>query len=164
MGRSLKLAITLILAIGLILAGLAFFEHSPQTAASEDDAVRLRLADGRELHSGDSETLDHMELYLGWQIDPPDYISTLNHSEELWRKDVRLPAGPAKLIKMRQGGSAALPAPDTTVYWLCVQRPALDPEEGMNTYYLEARVTGDEKTAEDELLKLGQNWEVPGSK
>ncbi|SET13828.1 hypothetical protein [Paenibacillus sp. NFR01] len=164
MRRSLKLTIPLILAVGLILAGLIFVDHTSKTAASEEDAVRLRLADDRELHSGDSETFDHMELYLGWQIDPPGYISTLNHSEELWRKDVRLPAGPAKLIKMRQGGSAALPAPDTTVYWLCMQRPAIDPEEGMNTYYLEARVTGDEQTAEDELLQLGQNWVVPQSK
>lgn len=137
------------------------------TSTSESSPAQSRLRLGNEepaqyLQGMDVVTLDQMELSLGDQSYPDGYISIPNHTEVLWKKTVMLPAGEGQLIKFVQGGSAVFPAPEVTYYWLCIQRPGLQAEDDLITYYIEAKVLGeDEDAAEADLLQLAEKWEVP---
>lgn len=51
----------------------------------------------------ESVTQDQLELSLGDQSRPGNYISIPNHTELLWRKPVPTPAGEGELIKFVQG-------------------------------------------------------------
>lgn len=64
--------------------------------------------------------------------------------------------------QVHTGGSAVFPAPEVIYYWLCIQRPGKHAEDNLVTYYIEAKLLGgDEDAAENKLLKLAENWEVP---
>ncbi|MEI2398983.1 hypothetical protein V8V88_27325 [Paenibacillus phytohabitans] len=126
---------------------------------------RLRISEGEPvqyLQGNGVVVIDQMELSLGHQSQPDGYISIYNHSEILWKKPVTIPAGEGQLIKFTQGGSAVFPAPEVIYYWLCIQRPGKHAEDNLVTYYIEAKLLGgDEDAAENKLLKLAENWEVP---
>lgn len=147
----------------LVLGGGALYRYG---GSDSGPAVhRLRLGNkepAKYLQGMDVLTQDQMELTLGNQSYPDGYISIHNHSEVLWKKPVTIPAGEGQLIKFTQGGSAVFPAPEVIYYWLCIQRPGKHAEDDLVTYYIEAKVLGeDENAAEDKLLKLAENWEVP---
>ncbi|MEK5493862.1 hypothetical protein MKZ24_24515 [Paenibacillus sp. FSL R7-0297] len=126
---------------------------------------RLRISEGTPVQylQGDGVVIvDEMELSLGKQSQPDGYISIYNHSEILWKKPVTIPVGEGQLIKFTQGGSAVFPAPEVIYYWLCIQRPGKHAEDDLVTYYIEAKVLGEDgDAAADKLLKLAENWEVP---
>lgn len=70
---------------------------------------------------------------------------------------------PRRTDQVHTGGSAVYPAPEVTYYWLCYQRPGKSESDDTVTYYIEAKVLGqDEEAAEAELLELAENWEIPG--
>lgn len=155
----------IILATGicLLLGGGVLYGNVGSKA--EPAAQRLQLSGGetaRYLQGPDTVTVDQLELTLGEQRLPDEHISIPNHTEVLWRKPVQTPAGDGELIKFIQEGSAALPAPEVTYYWLCVQRPDKHEKDLTVTYYIEAKVLGeDEGTAEAKLMKLAEHWEIP---
>lgn len=154
----------LITAICLVLGGGALYGSA---ASDSGPAVhRLRLSadePARYVQGMEAVTLDQLELTLGEQSRPGNYISIPNHTEVLWRKPVPTPAGEGELIKFVQGGSAVYPVPETTYYWLCFQRSGKSDSVNTLTYYIEAKVLGqDEEAAEAELLKLAEQWEIPG--
>ncbi|MBW4083109.1 hypothetical protein [Paenibacillus sp. S150] len=147
----------------LILAAAAIWIYSPPGASPQSAVSRVRLGPeepAKYLMEDERVALEQIEISLGRQMDPQNYISIPNHSEELWRRTLQLPAGEGLLIKFLHGGPAVLSVPDITEYWLCIQRPSKDIND-MDTYYIEAQVTGDEEAAEQELLELAQTWEVP---
>ncbi|MEK4852874.1 hypothetical protein NST04_23685 [Paenibacillus sp. FSL H7-0756] len=154
----------LIAAICLVLGGGALYVSA--TSDSGPAVQRLRLSEdepARYLQGLAAVTLDRLELTLGDQSRPGNYISIPNHTELLWRKPVQTPAGQGELIKFIQEGSAVYPAPEVTYYWLCYQRPGKSESDDTVTYYIEAKVLGqDEEAAEAELLELAENWEIPG--
>ncbi|MEK4043384.1 hypothetical protein NSU18_06945 [Paenibacillus sp. FSL H8-0048] len=151
-------------AICLVLGGGALYVSA--TSDSGPAVHRLRLSEdepARYLQGVEAVTLDQLELTLGDQSRPGNYISIPNHTELLWRKPVQTPAGQGELIKFIQEGSAVYPAPEVTYYWLCYQRPGKSESDDTVTYYIEAKVLGqDEEAAEAELLELAENWEIPG--
>ncbi|NQX43720.1 hypothetical protein HQN87_00125 [Paenibacillus tritici] len=151
-------------AICLVLGGGTWYGYTK--ADSSSSIHRLRLSDeepARYLQGAEVLSLDQIELSLGDQSRPGDYISIPNHTEVLWRKAVPTPAGDGELIKFVQGGSAVFPAPEVTYYWLCYQRPGKSADVNTVTYYIEAKVLGeDEAAAKKELLKLAEQWEIPG--
>lgn len=156
-----------IAAVCLVLAGvgLFWFVESDSGEASGAAVNRLKLGDeetAKYLQGLEVVTMDQMELTLGEQSYPDGYISIPNHTEVLWKEKVTLPAGEGQLIKFVQGGSAVFPAPEVTYFWLCVQRPGTQAADDPVTYYVEAKVLGeDEDAAEANLLKLAEHWEVP---
>ncbi|MEK3794207.1 hypothetical protein MKX42_20940 [Paenibacillus sp. FSL R7-0204] len=151
-------------AIFLVLGGAALYGFAASDSAPA--VHRLRLSEDepvRYLQGLAAVTLDQLELTLGDQSRPGNYISIPNHTELLWRKPVQTPAGQGELIKFIQEGSAVYPAPEVTYYWLCYQRPGKRASDDTVTYYIEAKVLGqDEEAAEAELLELAENWEIPG--
>ncbi|MEK3714555.1 MULTISPECIES: hypothetical protein [unclassified Paenibacillus] len=151
-------------AICLVLGGGALYGFAASDSASA--VHRLRLSEdepARYLQGLESVTQDQLELSLGDQSRPGNYISIPNHTELLWRKPVPTPEGEGELIKFVQGGSAVYPTPEVTYYWLCYQRPGKSDSDDTVTYYIEAKVLGqDEEAAEAELLKLAEDWEIPG--
>ncbi|WP_339224430.1 hypothetical protein [Paenibacillus sp. FSL H8-0332] len=152
-------------AICLVLGGGALYGFAASDSAPAAHH-RLRLSEdepARYLQGLESVTQDQLELTLGDQSRPGNYISIPNHTELLWRKPVPTPAGEGELIKFIQEGSAVYPAPEVTYYWLCYQRPGKSDSDNTVTYYIEAKVLGqDEEAAEAELLKLAEEWEIPG--
>ncbi|WP_340022966.1 hypothetical protein MHI24_28675 [Paenibacillus sp. FSL K6-1096] len=154
--------IVLALVVCLLLGGGVLYGNMGSEA--EPAAQRLRLSGEepvRYLQGPDTVTVDQLELTLGQQNLPDKHISIPNHTEVLWRKPVTAPAGEGELIKFIQEGSAALPAPAVTYYWLCVQRPDKHEQDLTVTYYIEAKVLGeDDGTAEAKLLKLAEHWEI----
>ncbi|WNS45907.1 hypothetical protein [Paenibacillus sp. MMS20-IR301] len=156
--------LTFIAVVCLLAAGGGVYSLLSE-AGADPVQNRLRLGTAQPaqyLQGTETVTLDQLELTLGYQSYPDGYISIPNHSETLWKRPVKLPAGEGQLIKFVQGGSAVFPAPDTTYFWACIQRPALKAGGDPVTYYLEAKVLGgDEDAAEESLLQLAENWEVP---
>ncbi|WP_143191948.1 hypothetical protein [Paenibacillus sp. P46E] len=152
------------LLISMLCLSAAIWIYSQSWATSQSTVNRIRLGHeepAKYLVEDKQIALGNMEISLGHQTNPQNYISIPNHSEELWRRTLQLPAGEGILIKFLHGGPAVLSVPDITQYWLCIQRPSKDLKDGTDTYYIEAQVTGDEDAAKQELLKLAENWEVP---
>lgn len=157
---------TIILATGicLLLGGGVLYGNMGSKAEPAEQRVQLSGEEPvRYLQGPDAVTMDQLELTLGEQRLPDKHISIPNHTEVLSRKPVQTPAGEGELIKFIQEGSAALPAPEVTYYWLCVQRPDKQENDLTVTYYIEAKVLGeDDGTAEARLLDLAERWEIPG--
>lgn len=155
--------IALATGIFLLLGGGVLYGNMGSKA--EPAAQRLQLNEGesaRYLQGPDAAIVDQLELTLGEQRLPDEHISIPNHTEVLWRKPVQTPAGEGELIKFIQEGSAALPAPEVTHYWLCVQRPDKHEQDLTVTYSIEAKVLGEDSgTAEAKLLELAEHWEIP---
>lgn len=99
----------LITAICLVLGGGALYGSA---ASDSGPAVhRLRLSadePARYVQGMEAVTLDQLELTLGEQSRPGNYISIPNHTEVLWRKPVPTPAGEGELIKFVQGEARSI--------------------------------------------------------
>ena len=131
-----------------------------------DRDVTAMTPDGKYIILGaQSPTLyKDAEIMIGWQIDPPDYVSFPNHSLVGPKEELELPVGQATLVRIEHGTSAALEqegAKPEIVYWIYVTRPTPDDQAKVNTVYLQATVTGDENAAKEQLLEIAKSWKVP---
>lgn len=96
-------------AICLVLGGGALYGFAASDSATA--VHRLRLSEdepARYLQGLESVTQDQLELSLGDQSRPGNYISIPNHTELLWRKPVPTPAGEGELIKFVQGEARSI--------------------------------------------------------
>lgn len=96
-------------AICLVLGGGALYGFAASDSAPA--VHRLRLSEdepARYLQGLESVTQDQLELSLGDQSRPGNYISIPNHTELLWRKPVPTPEGEGELIKFVQGEARSI--------------------------------------------------------
>jgi cytoskeletal protein RodZ len=98
------------------------------------------------------------------QQDPPDYVSTPNHSSIIKKEEVSLPAGKATLLTIEQDNFTAVTAQQPgaktdTVYWLYLSKPSPKDTAIYDTYILSGLVIGDAATAKSELLEAAKTWQ-----
>lgn len=96
-------------AICLVLGGGALYGFAASDSAPA--VHRLRLSEdepARYLQGLEAVTQDQLELSLGDQSRPGNYISIPNHTELLSRKPVPTPEGEGELIKFVQGEARSI--------------------------------------------------------
>jgi hypothetical protein len=125
--------------------------------------------DGKYVLEGQQEPTHwkDIDLTIDHQLDSLNYISYPNHSTVLSQEVVNITAGKATLLKLSHDNFTAASEPIKSqnktdiIFWLYVTQTIPNDSNNVNTYILSAVVTGDDKSAKDEILEVAKTWNPP---